>query len=376
MDNRTFNEIRRDIAEKINQIRDPQSNQNFNINYNSEYDILGVFVNNIALHILDLNEQLILLRSMLNPFKAVGQNLRDVMEYRGLTAKRATSTTATVTFRGNDGVIVPEGSKLQNNEGTLVFLTRQAVQIENNVASVEIYSQTTGIIYPVDLNLNPPIAGINIIGINNIVLGSNDETDQQIHMRMQNGTGALGRGMLDIIDSSLMNIDGVTSATSYLGPIYEIPADSMCSVVMGGNSKAIAQIIFEKNSFVKNTFGNTSALVTSTYLNRQYTINFMRPTQISTMVLTLTLNKISSANYPNNLKDTIIIAINGYFLMIQPGSTVYATDICAIVNSLNICKVESYELKPSSDKDSVEKIVFTWKEVPLLRLDNLTLITK
>lgn len=375
MDNRTFNEIRNDIATAINQIRDPQSNQNFNVDYNNESDILGVFVNTIALHILDLNEQLTLLRSMLNPFKAVGQGLRDVMTYRGLLPKKATSTTATAKFRGTNGTIIPEGSTLKNLDESIVFLTRNAAQIADGSATVEIYSQNTGVVVitGVDLFLNPPIEGINLITIDNIVLGTDDETDQQIHMRMENGAGALGRGILDIIDAALMDIDGVTSATSYFGGVHDIPAGSMCSVVVGGDNQNIAKTIFEKNIFVKNTFGNTSVVVASAYLNRQYEINFMRPEVINSMELTLTLNKINSDDYAKNLKETIANAINAYFVALLPGATVYATDICSVVNALNLCKVESYEMKSDARAQASDKILLAWNQTPLLDINKLTL---
>jgi hypothetical protein len=147
----------------------------------------------------------------------------------------------------------------------------------------------------------------------------------------------------------------------------------MCSVVVGGDNQEIAKTIFEKNVFVKDTFGNTSVVVASAYLNRSYTINFMRPTKLDTIYLTLKVNKINSDDYPADLKETSANASNSYFVALLPGSAIYATEICSVVNALNLCKVESYELKATSSGSETDKILLDWNQTPWLDIYNLNL---
>ncbi|MDR1333697.1 MAG: baseplate J/gp47 family protein [Holosporaceae bacterium] len=346
MDNRTFNQIRNDLLSAINAIYDPKTKLNFNVDPNSATDLVAVLVNNIALQVLDKNEDLIRLRSCLNPYKATGNELRDVISYRGLTVKNATPTTTVVVFKGRPNTLIPEGTQLKNDSGSITFLTTTALQLPDS--TVELFveasvsaacSQAGSIIVLVNelKQIDPPISDVTIVGNTQITIGTDEESDQDVKSRLLQSVGSFGMGFLDVMDSSIMNIDGVRSAVTYIGSSHNIPDGSICCLVEGGSDEEIAQTIFEKNSFLYGYYGNTNVTVLSTYLNRPYQIKFMRPIQ-KIVYVDITIQKISN-EYPDNIDQFIFKSVQQYLLQLRAGVTAYGVNCANYINSLNMVQV-------------------------------------
>jgi hypothetical protein len=385
MDNRTLNEIRNDLIAAVNAIYDPKTSLNFNVDPNSATDLAAILINDIALQVLDKNEDLIRLRSCLNPYKATGRELRDVITYRGLTVKNATSTTTVVTFRGKPDTVIPAGTQLKNESGSLTFLTMKAVQLpEGEVASfvessvLAACSQPGSVIVLEDelTRIDPPIQEVTITRNNQIRVGLDDESDADVKNRLLQSVGSFGQGFLDVIDSAVMNIDGVRSAVTYIGPdtSKNIPDRSICCLVQGGSDKEIAQTIFEKNSFLYSYYGTTTVNVTSTYLNRVYEIKFMRPTQ-TIIYVDITVQKISN-EYPDNLNQLIVKSIQEYLLQLQAGMTVYGVNCAGYINSLNFVQVCNLLLYKNSDDQKEPVLDGVWNIIYTVTADSVTITKK
>jgi hypothetical protein len=374
MDNRTFNEIREEIVNRINQIQDPQTGYNFDIDVNDPTDLVAVIVNDIALQILDKNEQLLRIRSSLNPYKATGQELRDVIEYRGLTAKKGVPTTAKVNFTGTPaGILIPAGTKFTNNDETKNFLTSKDVTtVEDGQTTADIYCDQVGPILLAEdelTKISPPIPSLEISNIiaSNIGIGMLDEIDKDIHLRLEQSSGSIGGGFEDIMDSALNNLDGVRSATTYVGPQNDIPANTMCSVVYGGTDNDVAKTIFEKNMFLMKYEGNTTVNVTSEYLRRIYEIKFERPED---QILTIYLKYKSL--YPETATDInriILGDIQSFLTQSNPGGIIYGGDMITFINNLNgVYKIVNISF---SESDQVSFIAVAWNKIPKTNATNL-----
>lgn len=362
---KTFDEIRRDLVDRINEIKDPTSRQNFSVDINDPSDVIAIIVNCVASYISELGENLLKFRQSLNPFTATGLELRDVMEYRGLTAKSGTKTTTKVNFKGAKGTVLPEGTKLTNSDKTKIFLTDHTVVInDDGNATVTASCEIVGAIPIANKELTAliePIFGISSVENNGESIGTNDETDQEIHLRLKSLITPSGDCYIDRIDSALMNLSGVKSAASYVGADSDkgLNAGDFCCVVSGGNDEEIAQILFENNMFLLKTVGNTEVRVQSKYLNREYTVKFQRPEPISDLNMDLVVD-IPNESLPNDLIDKLYRASVYFCESLQSNDTFFKSKFISYLVEQEFCDIVSVSTKFSQEEK--EKYNIPWNK--------------
>jgi hypothetical protein len=374
MDNRTLDEIRNDLVKSISAVRDELTGYNFSPDVNDPSDLLAVIINDIALQIQDKNEQLLRLRSALNPFKATGRELRDVIEYRGLTAKSGTPSTAVAVFTGlTPGVLMPAETVLSNDDETKLFITENDLTAESEEpVSVKIHSQQIGSILLSANELTkilPPIPGLSFDSLTaqNILIGSTGETDKDIHLRLEQSSGSDGAGFLDVMDTALMNIDGVKSAAAYVGPDHDIALYTLCCVVSGGDDTEVARTIFEKNMFLMKYSGNTSVDIKSEFFGRTYVVTFWRPTQ---QVLKISVKIRGTDNLPDDIDGEILADVSRFLQQFGAGSTLYSADLLSFINESNgIYKMLTAEFTGGSDG----YVKLDWNKIASTDAENLTI---
>lgn len=363
MDNRTFAELRDDLVREINGIQDPKTGNNFNVDTSDATDILGIIVNALSQRISEANENLLKLRNCLNPFKASGQELRDVISYRGLTPKIGTPTRTKITFTGDTDIraTIPSGTLITNSAKNKHFSTLSDVIIDEN-GTAETLAECTevGAIPLINGELTVfenPIYGVSQVTNSENEIGTNDETDDEIHKRLFDTTGLNGTGFIDNLDSALMNLPGVTSARCFVGKDDEKGLDygQICAVVIGGDDEQIAQMLFEKNLFLLSYVGDVVKNVKSKYLNRDYTIKFKRPTELK-MKLTLVVYEQENLE---EIKNQIYPKIQQYINSFPPGSKIYGTQIASFANQLNLVNVMQFRMY-NANNDSVVFIDIPW----------------
>jgi hypothetical protein len=343
---------------------------------NDPSDLVAVIINNIALQISDKNEQLLRIRSALNPYKATGRELRDVIEYRGLTAKKGSPTTAIAIFTNmTPGILMPSGTVLSDDGETKLFVTESDVIANSGeiVTPVEtgIHCTQTGSILLLGNELTkivPPIAGLTFDKIEaiNVSVGTSAETDKDIHLRLNQSVGAGGYGFSDTIDSALMNLNGVKSATTYVGDMHDIPQNTMCCVVSGGNDSEIAAAIFEKNMFLLKYLGNTTVEVKSAYLNRTYLIRFERP---ATEILKIKVQIKTFDKRADNINIKILADIITFLQQFGPGSVIYIADMIMFVNNGN----NLYKIVSGVFDDADVSIAVDWNRTASTNADSLVI---
>lgn len=362
---KTFDEIRRDLVAKINEIKDPTSRQNFNVDINDPSDVIAIVVNCIASYVSELGENLLKFRQSLNPFTATGLELRDVMEYRGLTAKSGTKTTTKINFKGIKGTVIPGGTKLTNTDKTKTFLTdHTAVISDDGDATVTASCEIIGAIPLANKELNTliePILGISSVASIGESIGTNDETDQEIHQRLKNLITPSGDCYIDRIDSALMNLNGVKTAASYIGADQEkgLNAGEFCCVVSGGNNEEIAQILFENNMFLLKTVGNTEVKVRSKYLNREYSVKFQRPEPISDLKVSIVVD-IPNESPPDNLIDKLYRASVYFCESLQSNDVFFKSKFTSYLVKQEFCDIVKISTEFSNQEE--EKHSIPWNK--------------
>lgn len=346
----TFDEYRKLFCDELEKIKNPNNNTNISVDVNDPTDILAVFVNHASSALADLDEKLELYRQSLNPFTATGTLLRDVIQYRGITAKEGVATRTTVKFTGTNGTTIPRDSEIASDDGTKVFRTLSDCTILLGGQSVLAECTKIGAIPLADNELThlvTPIMGVSKVINNNVVIGTDDETDDQLHARLDMYTTSIGNGALDNLDSALLNIPGVKSARTYIGEDNDkgLKAGDITSMVNGGDDEEIAQVIFDNNMFLLNTIGDISAEVRSELHDIPYTVKFSRPTPLEISSI-----KIFLAENDESLKDPLFEATEKFLDMLSPGSVFFMTKYLKYLDSYTKIPIVSAEFSVSNQK--------------------------
>lgn len=377
---KTFQEIRQDLINRINAIQAPNTGYNFNVDPQDSTDLIAILVNAISEHIAEKQEMILKYRNSLNPLHATGEELRNVITYKGLTSKIGTRTTTTVTFNGTEGTFIPAGTQLQDRTLTKTFSTISDISIPSGLsASVIAECTQIGMVLLAEnelFQLVNPIFGVNAITNTAGEVGTENETDEEIHLRVKNSTGAIGMGFLDVIDSALMNINGVSAATTYIHnetDFSSIPVGSICSVVKGGDDNEVAKVLLSKNLFFFDYYGNTTKAIKSEYLNRDYSVKFERPVNKN---IGIALQVKQSANpLPDNLSDLLFEFTSTYLESKIPNSTIYISELITFLNSQNICfvirgAIQAGTAIPTVFDNTTDSLKLSWNEVPNLAKAN------
>lgn len=369
-------EVKESLVSTLNSIVDPTSGHALSVDTNDVSDVVGVFVNYIVAMTNNLLEIQLRYRNTFNYQKAVGAELRDIISYLGIVAKAATATTTDVIFVGKAGSTVPYCHILSEDESKDFVYVGGGVIGQDGSLTVKCSSAVLG---EIQLNngelvkTNPSLQNVSSVTNSNVIVGRNEESDNEIKLRISRMLSTIGYGFLEIIDSALMNIDGVVSASTFADDSTKnIPNGSLTCVVNGGDDKAIAKTIFEKNVFLYSTIGNTDVTVKSERGN-EYTISFTRPTIKELKVQGFYAFREKSETISNEeIINIVYPQIKNYLSKIQPNSTIYAEDISNYVNSLNtsFLLATCYIGYTASTK---YRETVAWNEIVNLTIENLKL---
>lgn len=308
--NKSYNEILNEIIEKLNEIKDPITGNTLNVNIDRPDDVLGVVTAYLAQALSYNNDLMIRFKNALSPLRAVGEDLNNVIDYKGLKRKKGVPSSVKVTLTRNDFneiSTIPAGATLTNKSETKKFSTQGEYSFRDGelTLNAQFICDVDG---PIELQPNELVKfyGVYPSNLDNLLIshdkasvGMDQESDFDIKYRCELTTSVTGYGYLDIIDSAVMQIEGVKSCTSYAynpdHPIFQnIPATDIVIMVNytkdadGTIEKKIAETIFDKQMFYRgyHVFGNGTTdnqgeiiekKVISKYLEREYTVKFMAP---------------------------------------------------------------------------------------------------
>lgn len=110
---------------------------------------------------------------------------RRCAEY-GITRKPGTKATATVTFAGSDGTVVPAGTAVQTAQG-LVFVTDVAVTVADGIAAAAVTAEAVGAAYNVedgDITTLQNSVGVTVQSSTEAVGGTDMESDEALVQRL------------------------------------------------------------------------------------------------------------------------------------------------------------------------------------------------
>lgn len=324
--------------------------QDINLNPDTpDGQMIGLFSE--ALH--EVNQVLVYVVQMLDPYLAVGEWLDQRVAYAGLLRKQARHSTANgITFHGNKGVNIPKGTIIKDKKGNLWVTDSQIILGELGSAVVSITSKETGAF----LIKNDDVFELQeiILGIDRVVatqdgkVGGDEESDGELLIRFMLSHSINNNDERQGLEAYLLNLKGVeqvkvlenyTSQTDING----VPAHSLNAIVLGGEDDEIAEAILRKKIGGCGLYGNTIKKVKFLGLDRE--VKFDRPTAISPKIV-INLKRIE--NFTDINTDRIKKLLTDYVFKI--GEDIYASRLYSIINQVAGFEITSLTIDGQQNK--------------------------
>lgn len=313
-----------------------------------------------------------------SPLYATGDSLDVLCSVVGITRKSAEKAVATLQLTGVENTVIPAGSKVVDFDGGL-WSTNASATIASGVATVTAtkdeageYNLTAGSI----ATIYTPVVGWT--GVSNTtvgVVGEDTETDEALRTRMRQQLITKATFNEVSIESAVRNVEDVENAVVCVnngGSTDDrgIPAHSICAVVDGGESQAVADAIFATKAPGVGTYGSTSATVVDAYGNSN-TISFSRPTT-DRVVIVLSGNVYDARTDLAALKDSIKEAIMEYVNALGIGDSLTVNRLYGVIYSLDTVTGLSMEDLYARINGTEERTTYTpnWDELLRIQSEN------
>jgi uncharacterized phage protein gp47/JayE len=284
----------------------------------------------IATPINDLNASIIGAYNAFSPATAQNANLSSAVKINGLKRNTPTNSTVDQVVIGAAGTVITNGVT-QDANGNKWNLPASVTIPPSGTITVTATCQTAGAVQAgigtVNQIATPTLGWQSVTNLTAAAAGAPVETDSQLKARQAVSTALPSRTVLEGTVGAVWAVPGVTRVTPYendtkVADANGIPGNSICLVVEGGDSTAIATAIAAKKTPGTGTYGTTTVSVTDAY-GIAHAISFYRPTY-DAITCAITLKAL--AGYTSSIGAAIQNAVAAYVNAVAiggaPGGTV------------------------------------------------------
>lgn len=377
------------LTDKIQSITDPNTGEQPFVNETSD-GILMQFTSIIAEAISETWEQAYLASQQYDPQNASGVALRGMVQLNGITPSYGSVTQIPMTVGGTAGVVIPSGSRISSQDGSQVYVTTVAVTIGNSgTATVNANCTESGPNNPAPgtiINIQTPVYGWNYaINGEATSIGTDADTDEQLHIKQERATAATSYRQVDAIIAGITAVPGVKFARLYVNKTSStddrgIAAKTMAPVVVGGTDEDIANVLRLKGGSLDGYQGNlANPVVYVGELGDTETIDFYRPTEVP-VYIDLNISVTNSAIFPEDYEDKIKQAIVAYAAYDQsgmagfpPGENVVLSRLYTPINSVPGFKVNSLEIGTTQGSTGTSDIAIDWNKIAEFEPENINI---
>lgn len=271
-----------------------------------------------------------------SPSTAAGEGLSRQVKINGIKRQSATKSTVDLLITGTAGTGINNGQVKDASDNTWILPSLITIPVDGTItvtATAENDGPIRAAVNTVTKIATPTEGWISVTNPSEAVPGRETETDAELRARQTQSTSLPAVGPLVSIKGNVLSVAGVTQAEVYENDTDEtdsngIPAHSICAVVEGGDSQAIAETLRRFKAVGVGTYGTTHITVTDEQ-SVPIVINFFRPTIIHVKVK-VTLRPLTgySSTYADEIKQEIIEYINSLGI----GSTVYLSKLYVPAN--------------------------------------------
>lgn len=352
--------------------------------------IIGQFNAIVCEQLADCWQQAYAASTQFDPLNAYGVALRSLVQLNGIVPNYGTATQINLQLTGVSGTVVPAGSQVSDVNANTVFVTNSNAIIGSSGTGTVVATCTAkGEISPANntiIQILTPVYGWhNVTNTGIAVLGDDPETDNQLHIKQQRETSNTSYSQVDALYAGITNLAGVDYVRIYQNWTLEtddkgIPAKTIAAVVDGGDTDAIANVMWLKAPMLSNYAGNLEHPVTMfDRFGLAYQITFYRPEKVPVYIdldITITDASIYPADAYNQIKQNIIDyaayglnSSNGF----PPGSPVIYSRLYTPINEVPGFKINHLYIGTSASPTGTSDIEMDWLQVAEFTADNINI---
>lgn len=352
--------------------------------------IIGQFNAIVCEQLADCWQQAYAASTQFDPLNAFGVALRSLVQLNGIVPAYGSATKINVTLTGTSGTVVPAGSQISDVNANTIFSLNSDVVIGSAGTGTGVATcNTLGEINPANntiIQILTPVYGWhNVTNTSVAVLGDDPETDNQLHIKQQRETSNTSYSQVDALYAGITNLAGVDYVRIYQNWTLEtddkgIPAKTIAAVVDGGDTEAIANVMWLKAPMLSNYAGNLEHPVTMfDRFGLAYQITFYRPEKVPVYIdldITITDASIYPADAYDQIKQNIIDyaayglnSSNGF----PPGSPVIYSRLYTPINEVPGFKINHLYIGTSASPTGTSDLEMDWLQVAEFTADNINI---
>lgn len=352
--------------------------------------IIGQFNAIVCEQLADCWQQAYAASTQFDPLNAFGVALRSLVQLNGIVPAYGSATQIKVTLTGTSGTVVPAGSQISDVNANTIFSLNSDVVIGSAGTGTGVATcNTLGEINPANntiIQILTPVYGWhNVTNTSVAVLGDDPETDNQLHIKQQRETSNTSYSQVDALYAGITNLAGVDYVRIYQNWTLEtdnkgIPAKTIAAVVDGGDTEAIANVMWLKAPMLSNYAGNLEHPVTMfDRFGLAYQITFYRPEKVPVYIdldITITDASIYPADAYDQIKQNIIDyaayglnSSNGF----PPGSPVIYSRLYTPINEVPGFKINHLYIGTSASPTGTSDLEMSWLQVAEFTADNINI---
>lgn len=352
--------------------------------------IIGQFNAIVCEQLADCWQQAYAASTQFDPLNAFGVALRSLVQLNGIVPAYGSATKINVTLTGTSGTVVPAGSQISDVNANTIFSLNSDVVIGSAGTGTGVATcNTLGEINPANNTiiqvLTPVYGWHNVTNTSVAVLGDDPETDNQLHIKQQRETSNTSYSQVDALYAGITNLAGVDYVRIYQNWTLEtddkgIPAKTIAAVVDGGDTEAIANVMWLKAPMLSNYAGNLEHPVTMfDRFGLAYQITFYRPEKVPVYIdldITITDASIYPADAYDQIKQNIIDyaayglnSSNGF----PPGSPVIYSRLYTPINEVPGFKINHLYIGTSASPTGTSDLEMSWLQVAEFTADNINI---
>lgn len=320
-----------------------------------------------------------------DPDNATDSTLSNLVKINFIERLAEAPTLLVMSNIGTPGVTIPAGQLVGETDGSLVARITEAFTF-SEAGTADAVAELT-VAGPVQAGagefekINTPQADwFTTTNVSAGITGRNRETDAELRLRRVRSVGTNSQNMLDSMRGKLANLAGVTAVNviQNRGDVEDangLGPHSFEAIVAGGETNAIAQIIWTTFPFGIGIEGNTTGNAIDAQGALQV-VPFTRPQQV---LVDVEVNIKKRTGFPANgetrIKDAIVSYVNGGLVAgrgFYVGDTVVYTELYTPVNTVPNLELVSLKIARHGQPPLEANLPLTIREYSHFEVANIT----
>ena len=277
---------------------------------------------------------------------AMGVGLDNQAAIVGISRKQPTKSAVTLTLSGVAGVVI-NGGVCADAGGRLWDISGSVTIESNGQATATAYCRDYGFVSAMPNTITrimtPTLGWESVTNSSAAVTGMTVEKDSELRARVKESAALPSTGMLDSLKSAILSVKDVIRCAVYENDTGTtdangIPGHSICCVIEGGESQALAEIIWSKKGIGAGTYGGASGdtnLVQCTVYdqsNSAHTVSFAR---LSYVEVAIEIEITPKTGYSAATATEIQMAVVNYLSTFGIGVDLDVSTLWGVVQSVN-----------------------------------------